>query len=156
VVNLEETQLGQVAEGQAVQLDVPAYPGQSFVGQLKSIAPTLDPKSRTAAVRIEPQDTSGKLRAGMFARASIVTAARPNALVVPREALLPGSRVLSIDPASNTVHSQPVRLGLQNDQFAEVLGGLRDGDLVATSGLTSLNEGDAVAPQTQSILALAR
>src|SRR5206468_1835940 len=88
VVNVEESQLGQVAEGQSVQLQVPAFPSQTFTGKVKSIAPTVDSKSRTAAVRVEPKDDSSKLRAGMFARLSIITAAKSNALIVPKEAIL--------------------------------------------------------------------
>jgi membrane fusion protein (multidrug efflux system) len=155
VVNLDESQLGQVAEGQSVQLDVAAFPGTPFVGQVKTIAPTLDSKTRTAAVRIEPKDGTGKLRAGMFARLNIVTAARPNALVVPTTAVVNGSSVLMIDE-SNTIHAQPVHLGIQNDRFAEVLGGLQDGDLVATSALSTLTEGQAVNPRGPAIVALAQ
>jgi len=47
------------------------------------------------------------------------------------------------------IHRQPVKLGLQNDQQAEILSGLDDGALVATSGLNDLAEGDIVAPQIQ-------
>src|SRR5581483_8515247 len=42
VVNVDESQLGQVAEGQSVQLTVPAFPNQAFSGTVKSIAPTID------------------------------------------------------------------------------------------------------------------
>ena len=35
LVNVEESQLGQVAEGQKVQLEVPAYPNQMFTGTVK-------------------------------------------------------------------------------------------------------------------------
>src|SRR5262249_23062767 len=88
VVNVEESQLGQVSEGQSVQLEVPAFPKQPFAGTVKSISPTVDAKSRTAAVRIEPKDDSNKLRSGMFARLNIVTAQKNNALLVPKEAIL--------------------------------------------------------------------
>ncbi len=79
VVNVEEAQLGQVAEGQAVRLEVSAYPGQTFSGTIKAISPSIDPKSRTATVRVQPTDGEGKLRAGMFAKLSIVTAAKAGA-----------------------------------------------------------------------------
>ena len=102
VVNVEESQLGQIAEGQAVQLQVPAFPSQSFAGTVRSIAPTIDTKSRTAAVRVEPKEDDSKLRAGMFARLNIVTAEKQDALIVPRTAVLTGatgtaSMVLAID-----------------------------------------------------------
>jgi hypothetical protein len=56
--------------------------------------------------------------------------------------------VLLIDP-TGVIHRQPVQLGLQNDQQAEVVGGVDAGQLVATSNLADLAEGDVVAPQIQ-------
>jgi HlyD family secretion protein len=157
VVNVDESQLGQIAEGQSVQLQVAAFPNQMFTGTVKSIAPTLDAKTRTAAVRIEPADSANRLRSGMFARLSIVTSQKQNTLVVPKTAILapaPGTSngqpmVLTID-AAGLVHRVPVQLGLQNDQQAEVLSGIDDGQLVATSSLSDLADGDIVSPQIQT------
>jgi membrane fusion protein (multidrug efflux system) len=159
VVNVEESQLGQVAEGQAVRLQVPAFPNQTFTGAVRSISPTVDTKSRTAAVRVEPKDDASQLRAGMFARLSIVTAEKRDALVVPREAVLtgaPGTQplVIAIDPTGR-VHRQPVKLGLQSDRQVEILVGLDDDQLVATSSLNDLADGDIVTPQVQVRTALA-
>jgi multidrug efflux pump subunit AcrA (membrane-fusion protein) len=97
----------------------------------------------------------------MFARLSIVTAEKKNALLVPREAVLigaPGSEplVVAIDQASGVVRRQPVRLGLQSDKFAEITTGIDDGQLVATSSLNDLTDGDVVAPQVDTRTALAR
>jgi RND family efflux transporter MFP subunit len=158
VVNVEERQLGQVAEGQSVQLSVPAFPQQTFTGSVKSISPTVDSKSRTAAVRIEPQDDASKLRAGMFAQLSIVTAEKQNALIVPKQAVLTGTPgveplVITIDP-SGRVHRQPVQLGLQSDTATEILSGIDDGQLVATSSLSDLTDGDIVAPQVDTRTAM--
>ena len=160
VVNVEESQLGQVAEGQSVQLQVPAFPTQTFTGTVRSISPTVDTKSRTAAVRVEPKDDGSKLRAGMFARLSIVTAEKPNALIVPREAVLIGAPgtdplVITID-AAGRVHRQPVQLGLQSDRAIEISNGIDAGQLVATSSLNDLAEGDIVMPQVETRVALAR
>jgi len=160
MVNVEESQLGQVAVGQSVQLEVPAFPRQMFSGTVKSIAPTVDSKTRTAAVRIEPRDDGSKLRSGMFARLSIITASRDNTLVVPRQAVLSTAAgtlpsVITID-SEGRVRKQPIRLGIQNDQLVEVVGGLDDGQLVATSNLNDLVDGDVVAPQVENRTALAR
>jgi RND family efflux transporter MFP subunit len=151
VVNVEESRIGQVAEGQSVQLQVPAFPNRTFTGTVKSISPTIDSKSRTAAVRIEPQDDGTNLRAGMFARLNIVTAEKAGALMVPNAALSAGTAsaqplVLEIDP-SGRIHRQPVQIGLQNDQFTEVVSGIDAGQLVATSSINDLAEGDIVTPQ---------
>jgi RND family efflux transporter MFP subunit len=157
VVNVEEAQLGQIAEGQSVQIEVPAFPKEPFNGTVRSIAPTVDSRSRTAAVRIEPKDDASRLRAGMFARLSIITAQKPNALLAPREAILSSGpnatpQVLVIND-DNQVHRVAVRLGLQNDRLVEIVSGLDDGQIVATSSLNELVDGDVVAPQVQRFAA---
>src|SRR5438477_3415046 len=86
-INVDEAQLGSVSQGQSVALQVPAYPGQTFQGKVNAVAPAVDQKTRTASVRIQPQDDAGKLRPGMLAQVSIITASDPNALIVPREAI---------------------------------------------------------------------
>ena len=65
------------------------------------------------------------------------------------------SAVLAIDK-DGRVHRQPVKVGLQNDQLAEILTGIDDGQLVATSSLNELAEGDIVTPQVQTTTAYAR
>jgi RND family efflux transporter MFP subunit len=159
VVNVEEAQLGQIAEGQPVQIEVPAFPKQPFEGTVKSISPTVDNKSRTAAVRVEPKDDDTRLRPGMFARLNIVTGQKQNALLVPKEAILNSGAnssplVITIDD-SGQVHRTPIKLGLQNDNTAEVVGGLDEGQLVATSSLNDLTDGDIVSPQVQRFTAQA-
>ena len=96
----------------------------------------------------------------MFARLSIVTAEKQNALIVPREAVLVGTSgtqplVIAIDPAGR-VRRQPVQVGLQSDRFSEISSGIDDGQLVATSSLNDLADGDIVSPQVELRAALAR
>jgi RND family efflux transporter MFP subunit len=145
VVNVDESQLAQIAEGQSVQLQVAAYPNQTFDGTVKAIAPTLEASSRTAAIHIAPIDDQSRLRAGMFARLSVVTATKRATLLVPREAILKGDGVMSVDGGS--VRRTPVKVGLQDERFAEILSGVDEGDVVATSGLADLKDGDVVSPQ---------
>jgi multidrug efflux pump subunit AcrA (membrane-fusion protein) len=95
----------------------------------------------------------------MFARLSIVTAARQSTLLVPREAVLTRTGaeplVVAIDN-NNHVRKVPVRLGLQSERLTEVTSGLTEGQLVATSSLNDLSDGDIVAPQVENRVALAR
>jgi RND family efflux transporter MFP subunit len=155
VVNVDESHLGQVAVGQSVQLQVAAFPGQAFDGQVRSISPIVDSKTRTAAVRIEPRGAEGRIRAGMFAELSIVTAQRQNALLLPNTAILSADtspKVVAID-ASNSARLVPVKLGIQDGSSTEIVSGLQAGQLVATSGLSDIHEGEALAPQISSVTA---
>jgi membrane fusion protein (multidrug efflux system) len=81
----------------------------------------------------------------MFARLNIVTAAKQGTLLVPRDAILKGDAVMSID--GGNARSRHVKVGLQDERFAEILSGVDEGDVVATSGLADLKDGDVVSPQ---------
>lgn len=154
VVSVEEGRLGQVTEGQQVELQVSAFPNTLFRGIVKTISPAIDPKTRTATVRIEPQDDGRLLRSGMFSQLQIVTARKDGVLLLPKEALPGGSAgkqmtVLAIEE-DNRVKKVPVRLGLVGDAGIEVVSGLREGQLVVTGNTVGLNDGDLVTPQVET------
>jgi RND family efflux transporter MFP subunit len=156
-VNVDEAQLGKVSKGQSVALQVPAYPGETFAGTVTAIAPGVDLKTRSASVRIEPNDAAGKLRPGMLADVSIITGADTNALLVPREAVLgsptANSQATVVTLDGGRAERTTVRLGLVNDQVVEVSSGLSDGQVVAIGNASGLNNGDVVVPQLRTALA---
>jgi membrane fusion protein (multidrug efflux system) len=160
MVNVEESQIGQVKEGQNVSLQVAGYPGEQFNGRVTVIAPIVDARSRTLSVRVEPTDGTDKLRPGMFAKLSIVTAARQGALLAPREAVVVGPSgkdgTVALIDAENRVRKLAVKLGLTSDRYAEVVGDLREGQLLATSGVSDLRDGDIVSPQVDNPTASAQ
>jgi membrane fusion protein (multidrug efflux system) len=153
-VSADESQFGKLAEGQAVHINVSAFPDKSFTGNVKSVPPSVDPKTRTADIRIQPNDPDGVLRAGMSATVSIVTASHPDVLTVPRAAVLTSTgsaaqpALLTLD-ANNHVHITPVQLSILTAQTAEIASGATDGQLVATSNVTDLRDGDVVMPNIQ-------
>ncbi|NNJ11814.1 HlyD family efflux transporter periplasmic adaptor subunit [Chloroflexales bacterium ZM16-3] len=71
-VNISDTDVAKVREGQSATVDVDAIPGQTFTGKVTYVAPTATVSGtvRTYAVRIV-LDTQDGLRAGMSARVSI-------------------------------------------------------------------------------------
>ena len=83
----------------------------------------------------------------MQALVSIVTGAKPDALTVPREAIVDGA-VMAI--TANRVTRTPVRLGLVDAERVEITGGLAEGDLVALGSPNTLKTGDVVAPHVLS------
>jgi RND family efflux transporter MFP subunit len=137
-------------------LQVPAYPNDTFTGTVSAIAPAVDQKSRTASVLIDPKDDAGKLRPGMLAQVNIVTGAQPNALLVPREAVLgsatPNGQATVVTLDGGKAQRTTVHLGLIGDQFVEITSGLADGQVVAVGNANGLNSGDAVVPQLRTAL----
>lgn len=71
VLSVEEARAGQIKVGQPVSLTVAAYPNETFSGQVSSIGPAVDPRSRTFSVKVNVRDEGKKLKAGMFAKVTI-------------------------------------------------------------------------------------
>ena len=68
-----EHQMGLIREGQAIEATVEAYPGRAFRGTLDFIQPTLEPETRTVAVRFDVENPGHPLRPGMFATVTLKT-----------------------------------------------------------------------------------
>lgn len=142
---VEETQIGQLSERQKAEIIAPAYPGIVFSATVTMIAPSADPRSRTFQVKVRPANTDGKLRPGMFAQVRIVTQEKDNALMVPKEAVVARAGQTSVFVVKgDTVQARPVKLGVQQNGFVEVVSGLQPGEEVVAAGQADLRDGDRV------------
>jgi RND family efflux transporter MFP subunit len=150
VANLVEKDLRRVSAGLQAQVEVDAFPGETFPGRVGRVAPVLDPSTRTAQIEIEIANPTFRLKPGMYARVRITLDTRDNALVVPREAVVDfeGKRGVFVADG-NTARFRPVSIGLQDDKRFEIVQGIEEGTRVVTVGATSLRDGDPIAAPGQ-------
>lgn len=133
---IDEVDVARVRAGQPAYITIDALPGQRFPGRVRRVAPyvvDLEKQARTVDVEVEfvnPEDRKALL-AGYSADAEIVLDTRENVVRVPTEALLEGNRVFVLD--GDTLRERPLRTGLANWQYTEVLSGLEAGDVIVTS-----------------------
>ena len=124
---------------------------------MSTIAPAVDQKTRTATVRVQPQDDTSKLKPGMMAQVSIITGTQADALLVPREAVsgspTPNGQASVVVLDGGRAQRTNVLLGLVNDRAVQVKSGLTDGQVVAIGNTSGLNNGDVVVPQLRTALA---
>ncbi len=88
VVNVVEKDVKRLQVGMPAQVGVDAFEGEKFVGRVTRIAPVFDPQTRTAEMEIEVPNASYRLKPGMYARVDLTVAQRPDALTVPRNAIV--------------------------------------------------------------------
>ncbi len=136
---LPERVLSRLKVGQEVEVTLDGMPGRRFQGRVDAIDSQVDANGRSLLVRARLPNPDGVLRAGMFARTRIVFAVRPDAVVVPEEALVPqGGRqylIKVVDGADGKVTQRiEARIGLRVPGRVEIVEGLRDGDVVVTAG----------------------
>jgi HlyD family secretion protein len=146
VANIVEKDLKQVHVGDGTRVDVDAFPGEMFIGRIARIAPVLDPATRTAPIEIEIPNPGFRLKPGMYARVSVTSNERKDALVVPTNALvdLGGRRGVFLAAQNSTVAFTPVTVGIEQSDHVEILQGLTEGDRVVTTGAAALRDGDRV------------
>jgi RND family efflux transporter MFP subunit len=88
VANLVEKDVKRVRVGTQAAVDVDAFPGETFTGRVSRVAPVFDPATRTAEMEIEVPNPGYRLKPGMYARVQLTVSVRPDAIVVPTNALV--------------------------------------------------------------------
>ncbi|MDR0731633.1 MAG: efflux RND transporter periplasmic adaptor subunit [Treponema sp.] len=123
-----------------------ALPGETFPATVQEVSPVLDTASRTLRIRLRFNQRDTRIRAGMFATVSLVTNARQDVPVIPRDALINtyGSWVVFVVDNSNIARRRTITLGLESETFVEVESGLELGDRVVSVGQNFLSDGDPV------------
>lgn len=130
-----ELEIGSLRVGMPATLRLHAYPSESFSGTVSLLSPMLDPTTRTLEVRMELDDESGRLRAGLFGTLALGDA--DPTTVVPETALarLEGGDVVFVPGASEgTFRAVSVAVGARSEGFAEVVRGIDAGDAIVSRG----------------------
>ncbi len=151
IVHVVEKDYEDVKKGQKAAITVDAFPDKSFSGNVKHIAPVLDPQTRTAAVHIEIPNQDFALKPGMHARVQIVFEQRHKTNVLPVASLTrrkdgPGSAVFIIDGNPPITERRNIETGINDGQLVEILSGINPKDLVITLGNRLIDEGQKVTP----------
>lgn len=130
-----EGDVREIREGDPVALSFGSSPGREWGGEVDYVYPSLNPKTRTARVRVGVDNGDGALKPGMFARMTITTRPGEEAWLVPLEALIrtgQQSRVV-LALGEGRFKSIAVTVGRVGDRQVEILAGLEAGDSVVTS-----------------------
>jgi membrane fusion protein (multidrug efflux system) len=149
--SLPQEQFAQLQTGLEVRAVSDAYPTNVFEGEISAINPDLDVTTRSVRVRAKFANVDERLRAGMFARVTVILPQQTPVLVIPATALLSapyGDSVFIVAPdkkSTNLVVQQAfIRTGRSHGDFVSVESGLTNGDRVATAGIFKLRNGMAV------------
>ena len=130
-----EKDVAKVRIGQDVEISVPAYPGESFMGKICFISDVLKEETRTITVRSEVENKEFKLKPGMFADIKIYLNHQTEVLVAPEEAILDErDEKLVFLKKDGKYLPVIVEIGIQEGGFVEIIKGIQEGDEVVTKG----------------------
>lgn len=144
VANVVEKDLRTVTPGDPAIVEVDAYPGENFNGRIARVSPILDPATRTAPIEIEIANPQARLKPGMYAKITLQVDSRSNVLLIPKIALVDseGRRGIYQPNAENRAQFKAVTVGLEDNQVAEIVEGLREGEMVVSTGAGALRRND--------------
>ena len=135
----------QLEPGQSVTFRVAALPGREFTGKVDFVDPIVQLPGRTILVKARVPNPRRELQSGMFIEARLATAVRPNAVVIPEDAVLPlqGANFVWVVADGKATRRQ-VELGVRTPGFVEVKSGVENNEQVVVGGQERLAEGAPV------------
>ena len=137
LVDLIDRDASFVRAGQRAEVRVADVPDRTWGGTVEKVEADVDIGTRTVKARIRLSQTSAVLKPNMFAEAAILgTAAGKSALFIPREALIRTGSRNAVVLALGEGRFQPVEVtpGIESGDWIEIRHGIKEGDVVVTSG----------------------
>ncbi|HVS64643.1 MAG TPA: efflux RND transporter periplasmic adaptor subunit [Thermoanaerobaculia bacterium] len=130
-----ESELPLVQVGQLVEVTLPYLPSKSFSGRVGYIYPYLEGGTRTGKVRVELPNPELELKPEMYANV-VFRVKVGERVVVPEEAVIYAGprRLVFVDLGEGRLQPREIEVGLKVGDAYEVLSGLREGEVVVTSG----------------------
>ena len=142
--DVAEGDLLRVRDGQTVRLRGAGLP-DPIAGTVHLVEPSIDPITRLGRARIAVVDSEA-LRSGMFVEAEILVAEREG-LSVPLTALGTGNDGTFVMQVSDGVVARtPVKIGIRDGAYVEVIDGLAAGDLIVSKAGSFVRDGDRINP----------
>jgi RND family efflux transporter MFP subunit len=130
-----ESEIGKMKVGYEATLRFSAYPGKTFKGHVEAVSPIINPEDRTCAVHIAVENPQEEIKPGMHAEVEIAADVYKDRLLVPQEAVLVrGGRKLVFAVEEGLAKWRYIEVGLENEDYVEVLDGVKEGEMVLVEG----------------------
>ena len=154
--SLPQQQLSRIQPGLTVRVKTDALPGEIIEGKITAINPQVESSTRNIMVQATVANTQHRLRPGMFVNATVLLPEQDTVLVIPGTAVLSApysDSVFIVENDANDKSSTPakivrqqfVRLGERRGDFIAVITGVKQGEIVVSTGVFKLRNGQAVA-----------
>ena len=147
--SIPERYSGLIAEGSSIYFSSESST-EEVEGKVYAFEPQIDAATRTLKLRAQSPNKSGKYLPGMFVKIRFVLDVKEDALMVPAESVIPelsGYKVFVVG-ADGNAEQRKIEIGTRTDTQVQVISGLKEGDLVLTTGVMQVRQGMPVKPTT--------
>ncbi len=145
VIPVPESYVKYIRIGDSVEVTVPALV-KNYTGKVARFSVDVKEDTRTMHTEVDIQNTDRKLIPGLYAEATLALDRKENAIAVPLQALNQTGDQATVDVVSpdGKIEVRHIQTGIQTPKEAEVLSGLREGEMVVVSDRSGLREGQQV------------
>ncbi len=144
-INLPEKSISEVILGQEVIITSYTLTNDTLRGTVTELSPAISTETRTFKGKLTIDNANLKLRPGMFVKADIIVAQKDSAVVVPKNIMLSSGRgrvVFVVD--QSTAMERRITTGIENQEFAEIISGLKVNDRLVVKGFETLRNNSKV------------
>jgi membrane fusion protein, multidrug efflux system len=144
-INLPEKSISEVNLGQEVIVTSYTLTNDTLRGVVTELSPAISTETRTFKGKLTIDNAGLKLRPGMFVKADIIVAQKDSAVVVPKNIMLSSGRgrmVFVVD--QSTAMERRITTGIENQEYAEVISGLKANDRLVVKGFETLRNNSKV------------
>ncbi len=143
--SVPETLLSRIQPGQKIAVTVGAFRDQVFEGEVTAIDPQIDVTGHSMAIRARLPNVDLRLRPGLFAQVAVSLEVKPNAIMVPEQAIWPiGNDKIIYVIEEGVANQRVVQLGDRKPGWVEVVSGLDVNEEIVVVGQMKLFPGAAV------------
>jgi RND family efflux transporter MFP subunit len=150
IVAVAERYGAEISAGMPAIIRVDTFADRQFNAKVYSIHPALDAQTHTLQVEIHLKNEKLLLMPGMFARVTLVTNQKADAVVIPRDVILGGkidkNYVYVVEDASSEkiARKRFVEIGIKQADIYEITEGLKAGEVLVVNGMNFLVDGTSV------------
>ena len=130
-VDVYEAEIGHMKAGMGADLTLQTFPGRTFKGRIAFVDPVMDPKTRTARLRLEVPNPAGELKPEMFGEV-VLKGPGHKGILIPLDAVLDAgtSKVAFVALGNGKFEPREVTTGATVLEKVEILSGLKAGEAV--------------------------
>jgi len=148
VIPVPESYVHFIHIGDPVTVNVPSLT-RSFPGKVARFSVDVREDTRTMHTEVDVQNPGRVLLPGLYAEATITLERKAGAIALPVQAVDQenGQAAVDVVDPSGKIERRPIVLGIQTAADAEVISGLREGEMVVVSDRSGLKAGQSVQPK---------
>ena len=136
--------ISYLKKGQKVTFTSLSKPDESLEGVIREISPIVERETRLAMARVDVPFNHEVWKPGMFVSGKVKLSIKPSLTVPTKSVIDRDGRKIVFVLDKEKVFARTVKTGESANNLTQILDGLKEGEMIVTSGAGFLKDGDIV------------